>query len=246
MPDVLDIVVVFHGVQHLFHLLALLFVVQLLIVLRNHLNLSRDEGILLGDHGISHGVEVIGIGVDGEYIILCLEIIGTAVHSVHHDIVFLVFFLAVVDDQHALLIEAPGHAAAGTQIAAEFVEVVAHVACGTVTAVGHGLHDNSNTAGAVAFVGDGFVIVAAAGTGSLLQAALNIVVWHVGSFCLGDNGGQAGVVGGIGNAAAFLNGYDELFCDLGECSGALSILRTFSFLNVMPLGMSGHWYTSLL
>ena len=44
MPDVLDVIVVFHGVDELFHLLGLLFVVQLLIVLGNHFDLSGNEG----------------------------------------------------------------------------------------------------------------------------------------------------------------------------------------------------------
>ena len=44
MPDVLDIVVIFHGVDELFHLLCLIFVVQLLIVLGNHFDLCGNEG----------------------------------------------------------------------------------------------------------------------------------------------------------------------------------------------------------
>ena len=44
MPDVLDVIVVFHSVDELFHLLSLVFVVQLLIVLGNHFNLCGNEG----------------------------------------------------------------------------------------------------------------------------------------------------------------------------------------------------------
>ena len=43
MPDVLHIVVIFHGVDELLHLHALLFA-QGLIVLGNHFDLCGDEG----------------------------------------------------------------------------------------------------------------------------------------------------------------------------------------------------------
>ena len=62
MPDILDIVIIFHGVDELLHHDSLLFV-QRLIVLGNHLDLSGYEGVLaqVGNHI----VEVIGSGVDG-------------------------------------------------------------------------------------------------------------------------------------------------------------------------------------
>ena len=44
MPDVLDVIVVFHSVDELFHLLSLVFVVQLLVVLGNHFDLCGNEG----------------------------------------------------------------------------------------------------------------------------------------------------------------------------------------------------------
>ena len=43
VPDVLDVIVVFHGVDELLHLGALLFA-QGLIVLGNHFDLSGDKG----------------------------------------------------------------------------------------------------------------------------------------------------------------------------------------------------------
>ena len=62
VPDVLDVVVIFHGVDELLHHDRLLLV-QRLIVLGNHFNLSGDKGVLaqVGNHII----EVIGGGVDG-------------------------------------------------------------------------------------------------------------------------------------------------------------------------------------
>ena len=63
VPDVLDVVVIFHGIDELFHLLDLVFAIQPLVVLGNHLDLSGDESILaqVGNNI----VELIGKGVDG-------------------------------------------------------------------------------------------------------------------------------------------------------------------------------------
>lgn len=45
MPDVLDVVIIFHDVDELGHLLDLLLALQLLIVLGNHFDLSGDKGV---------------------------------------------------------------------------------------------------------------------------------------------------------------------------------------------------------
>ena len=42
MPDVLDVVIIFHDFDHLFHQLDVLFALQLLIVLGNHFDLSGE------------------------------------------------------------------------------------------------------------------------------------------------------------------------------------------------------------
>ena len=116
---------------------------------------------------------------------------------------------------------------------------MAHVSSGTVTGVGHGLHDNGNAGGAIAFVGDGLIVVTGTGAGGLLQHALDVIVGHVGGLGLDDDSGQAGVVGGIGRAA-FLHSHDELLGDLGKGGSALGVLCALGLLYVMPFRMSGH------
>jgi hypothetical protein len=116
--------------------------------------------------------------------------------------------------------------------------VVAHGTGGAVAVVGHGFHDHRHAAGAVAFVGNGLVVVAARAC-RLFQAALDVVVGHVGGLGLGDDGGQAGVIGGV-RTAALLHRDDQLLGDLGEGCRALGVLRALGFLDVMPFGMSGH------
>lgn len=121
-----------------------------------------------------------------------------------------------------------------------YCQMVADTACGAVAVVGHRLDDDSNAAGAVALVGDGFVVVAAAGCRCFFQHALDVVVRHIGGLGLGDDGREAGVIRGVGDAAALLDGYDHFLGDLRKGSRALCVLCALGFLNVMPLGMSGH------
>ena len=124
--------------------------------------------------------------------------------------------------------------------------MVAHIARGAVAVVGHRFDDDGDAGGAVAFIGDGIVGVAAAGARGLLQHALDVVVGHIGGLGLGDDRRQTGVIVRIGRAAAFLHGDVHLLRDLGKSGSALCVLRTLRLLNVMPLGMSGHKYASSL
>ena len=123
--------------------------------------------------------------------------------------------------------------------------MMADAARGTVAVVGHGLDDDGDAAGTVALVGDGFVVVAAAGRRRFFQHALDVVVRHVRCLCLGDDGSKTGVIGRVCHAAAFFDGNDHFLRNLGKGSGTLGVLCALRFLNVMPLGMSGHVVSSL-
>ena len=123
--------------------------------------------------------------------------------------------------------------------------MMADVARGAVAVVGHRLDDDGNAARAVAFVGDGFVAVALAGGGRLFEDALDVVVRHIGRLGLGDDGREAGVVGRVGHAAALFDRDDHFLGNLRKGCRALCVLRALRFLNVMPLGMSGHGVSSL-
>ena len=124
--------------------------------------------------------------------------VGAGVQGVHHDGVLIqILFL---DDDHALAVERPGHAAGGAQALAVLVQQVAHLGGGAVAVVGEGVHDHGHAGGAVALVHHVLVAVGVAGAQSLVDGALDVVVGHVGGLGLGDDGGQAGVV--IGVAAA--------------------------------------------
>ena len=103
---------------------------------------------------------------------------------------------------------------------------MANIGRGAVAVIGHGVHDDGDAGGAVAFVGNSFVVIGRAAAERLFNGALDVVVRHIGV--------------GSGVAAAFLNGNDHFTGDLGERLCALGVLGAFGFLYVMPLGMSGH------
>ena len=120
---------------------------------------------------------------------------------------------------------------------------MAHLGGGAVTVVGHRFDDDGDTGRAIAFVGNGLVVIRVAGSERLIDRTLNIIVRHVGGLRLCNDSCEAGIVIGVA-AAALFDGHDHLAGDLRERLRTLGILRAFCFLYVMPLGMSGHSYNS--
>src|SRR5699024_288175 len=139
----------------------------------NHSHIGGDEGVALLFQGIADSAEVVRIGGDLGSILAGVEVLGTGIQRVHHGLIGV--FVLQVEDDDALLVEEEAHAAHVAQVAAELVEVVAHVGSGTVAVVGQGLDHDCDAAGAVAFVGDGFVLGAVAAL-SALDGTLDVVV----------------------------------------------------------------------
>ena len=237
MVHVLHIVVVLQGVDELLHVLDVLFVGELDVVLGDHLHVGLQEGVALALQGGHHVVEGVGVGVDLEHVVRCLHVLGAGLQGVHHHGV-LVQVLGV-QDQHALLVEGPGHAAGGAQALAELVQQVPDLGGGALAVVGEGLHNDGHAIGAIALVDHALKVVGVPGAQSLVDGTLDVVVGHIGGLGLGDDGGQAGVIGGVA-AAAGLDGHDHLAGDLGENLRALGVGRALGLLYVMPLGMSRH------
>ena len=70
MPDVLDVIIILEDVEHLFHVGDVLGLIELLIVLRDHLDLRRLELVALVLERLGDVVEVVGVGIDGEACLL--------------------------------------------------------------------------------------------------------------------------------------------------------------------------------
>ena len=151
--------------------------------------------------------------------------------------VLLGIFLIEVAVTRILLGEHEADTAHLAQVAAELIKVVAHVGSRAVAVIGQGLDHDGDAAGAVALVGDCFVLGLVAALGAL-DDALDVVVGHAVGLGLGDQGSQLGV--GSRVAAALLNGNGDLTADLGENLGAGAVgLFLFTF-DVIPFAMSGH------
>ena len=74
VPDVLDVVIIFHDVDALFHQYHTAGVIQLLVVLRRQFDLGGNEGVLTPVG--TNSVEIIGSRVDGEHIAIGLKVVS--------------------------------------------------------------------------------------------------------------------------------------------------------------------------
>ena len=191
---ILHVLVVVEHVEQLFHVLDVLVALELHVGLRDKADVRADEGVVLLLEGLDDVVERVGVGRDLEDVILGVEIVGTGVERIHHDGILVVVAVLVVDDDDTLAVERPADAALRAHALAVLIEVVADLRRGALAVVGQCLDDDGHAAGAVALVGDGLVVVGVARAERLVDGAFDVVVGHVGSLRLGDDGRETGVV----------------------------------------------------
>ena len=134
--------------------------------------------------------------------------------------------------------EVEGHAAVGAQIAAVFIEGVAHVGDGAGFVVGHAVYHQGRAADAVAFVAQFDVFHAFQVARAFVDSALDVVFRHVAGRGLVHGQAQARVCAGI--AAAQACGYGDFFNQTGEDFAALCVGSGFFVLDVCPLAMACH------
>ena len=237
MPDVLDVVVILEHVEHLLHALDVALVGELYIGLRDHLDLGGEQLVAVAREVFRNGGDVVRLGVDGEHVAIGLHVRGAGLQGILHDLILIEVAVLIIDDDNALAVKAPGDAAGRAHVAVVLVESVPHVGGCAVAVIAHGLDDYGDTAGAVALIGDGLVVIGIAAAERLFDGALYIVVGHVRGLGLGYDGGEAGVIRGV-PASALLDGDYHLSGYLGEGLRALSVLSALGFLYVVPLGMS--------
>ena len=220
-------------------ILDVLLARELDVGLRDEADVGAGKGVALGFKRGDDIVEGVGIGGDLKHGTVGGEVGCARLERVHHDGVLIVVAVLVVDDDDALAVERPAHAALRAHALAELVEVVADLGRGALAVIGQRLDDDGDAAGAVALVGDGLVVVRVAGAERLVDGALDVVVGHIVRLGLGDDGGEAGVIRRVA-AAALLDGDDDLLGDLGERRAALGVRRALGLLDIVPFGMSGH------
>ena len=90
------------------------------------------------------------------------------------------------------------------------------------------------------------IIVDDASTDNTLDVIASLAIPSIKILQQDGNHGPAaarnrGLSEATGEFMAFLDGDDHLLGDLRKRGGAFGVLRALRLLNVMPLGMSGHW-----
>ena len=151
--------------------------------------------------------------------------------------------LGLLDDDVALLVEHPGDAVLGAEVAAVLAEHVPDLADGAVLVVGQRLDDQRRAARTVAFVGDLLVRDAGQLAGAALDRALDVVGRHVDRLRLGHDGAQPRVTVDVTAAGASRD--RQFLDDAREDLAALGVGRPLLVLDCVPLGMAGHGSESL-
>ena len=154
VPDVLDIVVVVEHIEHLLELGVAVLVLELGVGVGDHFQFSGSEGVSELFELISDSGEILGLGVDGEHIVVCLKVRCSDLKRVAHNGVFVLFEFLALDHEHAFAVEHEAYATLCAHIAAKLVKVVSDLARGSVAVVGQRLDDDRDAADAVALIGE--------------------------------------------------------------------------------------------
>ena len=115
---------------------------------------------------------------------------------------------------------------------------MANIPCCAVAIVGECADHHGDTAGTISFVDNLFETVAVVGAGGFLDAALDVVIGHIGGFRLGNDIFEPAVAFRI--SSAILDCDLDFTAKLGENCTALGIRFTFFAFDVVPFGMAGH------
>ena len=125
-----------------------------------------------------------------------------------------------------------------SNIAAEFLENAPDLAGRSVPAVGGDLAGDRDAAGAVAFVGQLFVLNPGQFPGAFHDRPFDVVGWHVGRSGVVDRFAQARVV--IKDSASYSGGDGDFPDDPGENFAALGVNDGLFVLDARPMRMSAH------
>ena len=170
MPYVNDIFIFFEVFEKEAHVLDILFTLESDVGRGNLFNLRGNEGVAQSGKLFCNSGKIFGLAVDLVNVAFFSEVCRTCFKSLFHEFITVNDTVAPFVESgycdNALLFKEEAYAANLSEVAAEFIEIMANVTRGTVTVVGSGFYDNGNAARAVAFVGD-FFVSNGIGTGSL-------------------------------------------------------------------------------
>ena len=130
--------------------------------------------------------------------------------------------------------EHEAHATGLAEIPAVFIKIMPHICRRAVAVVGERLDDYGDAVGTIALVLQRFVVVGIAVAGGLFDDALDVVVGHVVSLCLGDGVLQLGVRRRV-SAAALFDRHRNLTAHFGKNLGLLPVGFFLLAFNIVPL-----------
>ena len=175
-------------------------------------------------------MEILGSTLDLNSFLIDIEIIAAALENVVHYSIFVKS--RVFEHYYALSAEHERYTADSSEISAELIKIMAHLACCSVSVVSKTLNDYSYAVGAVSLISDVLVVIFILAAGSFLDNALDVVVRHVVCLCLCDKVAKLAVV--VRVRAALADNYCYLTSDLCE-DFALNSVRCFLFtLDIIP------------
>ena len=246
MIDVLEVLQLFEAIDEAHDLLG---------VRHGHLGRrGRNHGELGALHlnallldSLLNGHEVGRRGVDNPLLVSILVVVSASLGDGHHELVLVsgstvradgVLLVASLnflgDHDLALALELERHGTGSAERAARMGERAAHVSRGAVAVVGQSLAKDSDASRAVAFILNGFVVRGVlAGTESLVNSGLDLVLRQGVALRLFDSSGERRVVFGV-RVATFLRSNSDVTGKLGEQSRALSVLGSLAMLRCSP------------
>ena len=224
MVDFADIVAVIQMLQKKIHILNIILIGQGHVVIRNLIHFGRFDGVTESNQGIANGVEIVLFGKDLKGFLVRGKISSAGFESRFHQCILVNVILAENND-YTLILKHKGYAAALSQISAVFIEEMAHIGSGAVTAVSSGFNDYGNAGRTVSLVHDLFVHNGVGATG-LFNGTVDIIVGNIVGFCLCDQIAQLAVVIRIGTALT--NRDSNLLANF--CKDLTLLASVFAFL----------------
>lgn len=207
-----------------------------------------DAGDLFDFDGGLGGLELfhdIGVDVGGasdfETIFFFEDIIRTSFDRQFHDLVDVrAFFL---DGDESFAFEEVGDAIGGAEFAVAGIEDFANFGSGTIAIIGHDIAEDSDSAGAIAFVEDFFDVSAVEFPGPFLDSAFDIIARHTDGFGI-DDGGSEAVIGRRITTPEF-GGNDDGFGEFAPQLASVGVDGGLSMFDVGPFGMTCHLGSNL-
>ena len=171
------------------------------------------------------------IAGDLELVLDAFHVVGARLQGHFHQL--LLVDGAGRDEEQALVVEHPGHAAGAAQLAVGKLEDLADFAGRAIAVVGEHFAEDGHAAGAVALVDDFFEVGAFQFAGAAFDRPLDVLLGHADGLGVVDGVAEPQV--GVGIAAAVLGRDDDRLGQLAPELAALGVDQRLLVFNARPM-----------